>query len=88
MFVIFLICDILKEDVFIVVDNFDMGVGCLDFFCVIMVELIYSDLSLVDGNCYLNCEMFIIVINISDEEVIVDVIVMFNDLVIFVIVIF
>lgn len=56
-----------------------MGVGCLDFFCVIFVELIYSDLSFVLFECYIMCDMFIIVINISDVDVIVDVIIMFDD---------
>ena len=71
--------DILKEDASTAADNFDMGAGRLDLPRATTVELTYSDLSLVDGNCYLNCEMSITVTNTSDEEVTVDATAMFND---------
>ena len=71
--------DILKEDASTPADNFDMGAGRLDLPRATTVELTYSDLSLVDGNCYLNCEMSITVTNTSDEEVTVDATAMFND---------
>ena len=56
-----------------------MGAGRLDLPRATSVELTYSDLSLVDGNCYLNCEMSITVTNTSDEDVTVDATAMFND---------
>ncbi|APD86320.1 peptidase [Alteromonas sp. Mex14] len=71
--------DVLKEDAATQADNFDMGAGRLDLPRATTVELTYSDLSLVDGNCYLNCEMSITVTNTSDEDVTVDATVMFND---------
>ena len=71
--------DVLKEDAATQADNFDMGAGRLDLPRATSVELTYSDLSLVDGNCYLNCEMSITVTNTSDEEVTVDATAMFND---------
>ncbi|WP_394220285.1 S8 family serine peptidase [Alteromonas gracilis] len=71
--------DILKEDAATPADNFDMGAGRLDLPRATSVELTYSDLSLVDGSCYLNCEMSITVTNTSDAEVTVDANVMFND---------
>ncbi|WP_334020647.1 S8 family serine peptidase [Alteromonas sp. S015] len=71
--------DVLKEDAATPADNFDMGAGRLDLPRATTVELTYSDLSLVDGSCYLNCEMSITVTNTSDEEVTVDATAMFND---------
>jgi len=71
--------DVLKEDAATQADNFDMGAGRLDLPRATTVELTYSDLSLVDGNCYLNCEMSITVTNTSDEDVTVDATAMFND---------
>ncbi|GEA01912.1 hypothetical protein KUL17_08090 [Alteromonas sp. KUL17] len=71
--------DVLKEDAATQADNFDMGAGRLDLPRATTVELTYSDLSLVDGSCYLNCEMSITVTNTSDEDVTVDATVMFND---------
>ncbi|MDY6977145.1 MAG: S8 family serine peptidase [Pseudomonadota bacterium] len=71
--------DVLKEDAATQADNFDMGAGRLDLPRATSVELTYSDLSLVDGNCYLNCEMSITVTNTSDEDVAVDATAMFND---------
>ncbi|MCZ8529297.1 S8 family serine peptidase [Alteromonas sp. PRIM-21] len=71
--------DVLKEDAATQADNFDMGAGRLDLPRATTVELTYSDLSLVDGSCYLNCEMSITVTNTSDEEVTVDATAMFND---------
>ena len=71
--------DVLKEDAATQADNFDMGAGRLDLPRATSVELTYSDLSLVDGNCYLNCEMSITVTNTSDEDVTVDATAMFND---------
>jgi len=71
--------DVLKEDAATPADNFDIGAGRLDLPRASSVELTYSDLSLVDGNCYLNCEMSITVTNTSDEDVTVDATAMFND---------
>lgn len=71
--------DVLKEDAATQADNFDMGAGRLDLPRATTVELTYSDLSLVDGSCYLNCEMSITVTNTSDEDVTVDATAMFND---------
>ena len=71
--------DVLKEDATTQADNFDMGAGRLDLPRATTVELTYSDLSLVDGNCYLNCEMSITVTNTSDEDITVDATAMFND---------
>ncbi|WP_414827502.1 S8 family serine peptidase [Alteromonas sp. H39] len=71
--------DIVKEDAVRPADNFDMGAGRLDAERASTVELTYSDLSMVNGNCYLTCEMSITVTNTSDSEVSVSPTVMFND---------
>ncbi|MBJ2128419.1 S8 family serine peptidase [Alteromonas sp. IB21] len=71
--------DVLKEDAATQADNFDMGAGRLDLPRATTVELTYSDISLVDGNCFLSCEMSITVTNTSDDDVTVDATAMFND---------
>jgi subtilisin family serine protease len=71
--------DVLKEDAATAADNFDMGAGRLDLPRATSVELTYSDLSLVDADCYLSCEMSITVTNTSDSDVTVDATPMFND---------
>jgi subtilisin family serine protease len=71
--------DVLKEDALTPADNFDMGAGRLALPRATTVELTYSDLSLVDADCYLSCEMSITVTNTSDSDVTVDATAMFND---------
>jgi len=71
--------DVLKEDALTPADNFDMGAGRLDLPRATTVELTYSDMSLVEGDCYLSCDMSITVTNTSDSDVTVDATAMFND---------
>jgi len=70
--------DVVKEDALTPADNFDMGAGRLDLPRATTVELTYSDLSLVEADCYLTCEMSITVTNTSDSDVPVDATAMFN----------
>lgn len=71
--------DVLKEDALTPADNFDMGAGRLDLPRASTVELTYSDLSMVEADCFLTCDMSITVTNTSDADVSVDATAMFDD---------
>lgn len=70
---------LLKEDAFTPTDEFDVGAGRLDLARASTAELTYSDLSMVDGNCYQECNLSITVTNTSDEAVSVTPSMMFSD---------
>ena len=70
---------LLKDDALTPTDEFDVGAGRLDLARASTAELTYSDLSMVDGNCYLECTLSITVTNTSDDAVSVTPSMMFSD---------
>lgn len=68
-----------KDDALTPADHFDIGAGRLDVLRASTAVLTYSDLSLVDGNCFQTCSLTTTVTNTSDAAVSVTGATMFSD---------
>lgn len=70
---------LVKEDAATPADNFDLGAGRLDVARASTVQLTYSDVSMVNGNCYIDCDLTITVTNTSGEAIDVSPTIVFDD---------